>query len=130
LKQRRGKRDGTRARIDLLLVGRQRGYDARREAIEKTLQIGCSDVSAVLLLLNTNQAEGRRPAEAVEIGALSRYDRPQPTTENYDQLLRKWPETGVISMSSANGSVTALGDPAVHAPVATPHGGWTVSPAG
>jgi transposase len=96
LKQRRGKRDGTRAMIDLLLVGRQRGYDALREAIEKTLAMGCSDVSAVLLLLNTDRTEGRCSAEPVEIGALRRYDRPQPTTENYDQLLRKWPEAGVI----------------------------------
>jgi hypothetical protein len=82
--------------IDLLLVGRERGYEALREAIEKTLEMGCWDVSAVLLILNASQAEQRRSAEPVEIGDLSRYDRPQPTTENYDQLLRKWPETGVI----------------------------------
>lgn len=96
LKQRRGKREGTRAMIDLLLVGRQRGYEALRGAIEKTIAMGCWDVSAVLLMLNSGQEEKRRSGEAVEIGALSRYDRPQPTTENYDQLLRKWPETGVV----------------------------------
>jgi hypothetical protein len=96
LKQRRGKRDGTRAMIDLLLVGRERGYEALREAIEKTLETGCSDVSAVLLMLNASRAEQRRTAEPVDIGDLSRYDRPQPTTANYDQLLRKWPDTGVI----------------------------------
>src|ERR1700741_1507169 len=45
LKQRRGKRDGTRAMIDLLLVGREQGYDALRQAIEQTLEMGCSDVS-------------------------------------------------------------------------------------
>jgi transposase len=96
LKQRRGKRDGTRAMIDLLLVGRDCGYDALRGAIEKTLEIGCSDVSAVLLLLNAAWAQRRESPEAVEIGALSRYDRPQPTLENYDQLLQKWPDPGVI----------------------------------
>jgi transposase len=96
LKQRRGKRDGTRAMIDLLLVGRHRGYEALREAIEKTLEMGCWDVSAVLLMLNASQTKQRRSAEPVDIGDLSRYDRPQPTTANYDQLLRKWPETGVI----------------------------------
>jgi transposase len=96
LKQRRGKRDGTRAMIDLLLVGRQRGYEALRGAIEKTLEMGCWDVSAVLLLLNASQTKERRSAEPVDIGDLSRYDRPQPTTANYDELLRKWPETGVI----------------------------------
>jgi hypothetical protein len=77
-------------------VGRERGYDVLRDAIEKTLEMGCSDVSAVLLLLNASRAEQRRPGEAVDIGDLSRYDRPQPTTANYDQLLQKWPETGVI----------------------------------
>jgi hypothetical protein len=82
--------------IDLLLVGRRHGYDALREAIEKTLAIGCADVSAVVLLLNAGSGELRTTAEPVEIGALSRYDRPQPTLADYDQLLRQWPETGVI----------------------------------
>jgi hypothetical protein len=67
-----------------------------RQAIEKTLEMGCSDVSAVLLLLRANPGERRGSAEAVEIGALSRYDRPQPTMENYDQLLQKWPDRGLI----------------------------------
>ena len=96
LKRRRGKQEGTRAMIDLLLVGRKRGFDTLREAIEKTLEMGCSDVSAVLLLLNASQVESRRAAEPVEIGALRRYDRPPPTTDSYDQLLREWPETGVL----------------------------------
>jgi len=95
LKKRRGKQDGTRAMIDLLLLGRTHGYEALREAIEKTLAIGCTDVSAVVMLLKSAQGE-RRTAEPVEVGGLSRYDRPQPTMADYDQLLRKWPETGVI----------------------------------
>jgi transposase len=95
-KQRRGKQDGTRAMIDLLIVGRDRGYDALRQAIEKTLEIGSSDVSVVLLLLNADRAGRQRPAEPVEIGELIRYDRPMPTTDHYDQLLKKWPDTGVI----------------------------------
>jgi transposase len=95
-KQRRGKQDGTRAMIDLLLVGRDRGYAALRQAIEKTLEIGSSDMSVVLLLLNAERAGRQRSAEPVEIGELSRYDRPLPTTENYDQLLKKWPDAGVI----------------------------------
>jgi len=32
----------------------------------------------------------------VDIGGLRRYDRPQPTLADYDQLLRKWPDTAVI----------------------------------
>jgi hypothetical protein len=95
-KRRRGKQDGTRAMIDLLIVGRDRGYDALRQAIEKTLEIGSSDVSVVLLLLNADRAGRQRSAEPVEIGGLTRYDRPMPTTDNYDQLLKKWPDAGVI----------------------------------
>ncbi len=95
-KQRRGKQDGTRVMIDLLMVGRERGYDALRQAIEKTLEIGSSDVSVVLLLLNADRAGRRRSNEPVEIGELTRYDRPMPTTNNYDQLLKKWPDVGVI----------------------------------
>jgi hypothetical protein len=54
------------------------------------------DVSVVLLLLNADRAERQRSAEPVEIGGLTRYDRPMPTTNNYDQLLKKWPDVGVI----------------------------------
>jgi hypothetical protein len=96
LKKRRGKQDGTRAMIDLLLLGRTHGYDALREAIEKTLSIGCADVSAVVMLLKAGSGEWRKAAEPVEIGGLSRYDRAQPTLADYDQLLWKWPEAGVI----------------------------------
>ena len=62
--------------IDLLIVGRDRGYDALRQAIEKTLEIGSSDVSVVLLLLHADRAERQRSGEPVEIGGLTRYDRP------------------------------------------------------
>jgi hypothetical protein len=96
LKQRRGKQDGTRAMIDLLILGRSHGYEALREAIEKTLAIGCTDVSAVVLLLKAGGGERPRTTEPVEVGGLSRYDRPQPSLTDYDALLRKWPETGVI----------------------------------
>jgi transposase len=96
LKKRRGKHEGTRAMIDLLLLGRARGFDRLREAVEKTVTMGCMDVSAVVLLLSGDVSESRATAEPVDIGALSRYDRPQPRLADYDQLLRKWPETAVI----------------------------------
>jgi hypothetical protein len=49
-----------------------------------------------VLLLKAGQSASRGAAEAVEIGALSRYDRPQPTLLDYDRLLQKWPDSGVI----------------------------------
>ena len=96
LKKRRGKQDGTRAMIDLLLLGRSHGYDALRDAIEKTVAIGCMDVGAVVLMMNGSSGELRPAAETVDIGGLNRFDRPQPTLTDYDQLLRKWPEEAVI----------------------------------
>ena len=81
--------------IDVLLLGRQYGYSSLKIAIEKALELSCFDVDAVRLLLDA-EGLGRREAEPVEIGALRCYDRPQPTTRNYDQLLRNCPVTGVV----------------------------------
>jgi transposase len=96
LKQRRGKQDGTRAMIDILLLGREHGQPAVRQAVEKVMAMGCWDTSAVCLLLQSAQTEPRPSVEGMEIGALSRYDRPHPTTDAYDRLLEKRPELGVI----------------------------------
>jgi hypothetical protein len=46
--------------------------------------------------LTAEQSEKRPPGEAVDIGALRFYDRPQPTPKNYDQLLENYPASGVI----------------------------------
>jgi hypothetical protein len=96
LQQRRGKQAGTRAMIEVLLLGRQYGYAALKEALEKALDLSCFDVEAVRLLLTAEQIGKREACEAVEIGALQAYDRPQPTTGNYDQLLENFPASGVI----------------------------------
>ena len=96
LQQRRGKQPGTRAMIDVLLLGRQYGYGLLKEALEKALDLSCFDVEAVRLLLTSERSGKREPGEAVEIGALRAYDRPQPTTRNYDQLLENYPTSGVI----------------------------------
>ncbi len=61
-----------------------------------SVTIGCMDVSVMVLLLNEHSGEVRAAEEAVDIGGLSRFDRPQPTLSDYDQLLRKWPEEAVI----------------------------------
>jgi len=57
--------------------------------------MSCFDVDAVRLLLDA-EGLGRRKPEPVEIGALRCYDRPQPTTTNYDQLLRNYPGNEVV----------------------------------
>lgn len=96
LEQQRGKQDGARAMVDLLLVMREEGYGALRQAIEKTLEMGYSRVSTLLLLLSASKVERRGSIEPVEVGSLSRYDHPQPTTVDCDQSLRKWPESRVL----------------------------------
>ena len=96
LKKRRGKQGGTRAMIEVLLLGRQYGYAALKVALETALDLSCFDVEALRLLLTAEQSGRREAGEAVEIGALRSYDRPQPTTKNYDQLLENYPASGVI----------------------------------
>ena len=96
LKQRRGRQAGTRAMIDVLLLGRQYGYSLLKVALEKALDLSCFDVEAVRLLLTTERTGKREACAAVEIGALRTYDRPQPTTRNYDQLLQNYPASGAL----------------------------------
>lgn len=90
LKERQGKQEGTRAMIEALMLGREYGYEQLGKAVDKAMELGCSDVSAVRLLLHTVNAAERRSAEPVEIGELRCYDRPQPQMSEYDQLLRNW----------------------------------------
>ena len=96
LKERRGQQPGTRAMIEVLLLGRPCGYARLQAAVEKALAMNCFDVEAVRLLLDTEGKGRREPREAVEVGALRAYDRPQPSTKNYDQLLEHYSGSGVI----------------------------------
>ena len=89
LKERHGKQDGTRAIIELIMLGRVHGYRELEQAVDQALQLGCFDVGAVRLLLHADR-ESQECPEPVEIGALSCYDRPQPDLGEYDRLLRNW----------------------------------------
>jgi hypothetical protein len=96
LKQRQGKQEGTRAMIEVLMLGRDHGYRELEEAVNQALELGCSDVGAVRLLLRTTEIGSQRLTEPVDIGPLSSYDRPQPEVAEYDQLLREWPGSEVL----------------------------------
>jgi transposase len=87
LKQRQGKQAGTRAMIEILLEGQIHGAERLRQAVERALELGCSDKAAVEYLLREEKAEKQIP-EAIELGALLAYERPQPTMAAYDQLLQ------------------------------------------
>ncbi len=96
LKQRQGKQEGTRAMIEVLMLGRDHGYPKLEEAVSQALELGCSDVGAVRLLLRTAESGSHKVREPVDIGRLSSYDRPQPEVAEYDQLLREWPGSEVL----------------------------------
>ena len=96
LRQRQGKQEGTRAMIDVLLLAREHGPAPVREAVEEALQLGCSDVGAVRYLLSIRGQAQQPVAAPAQIGALNRYDRPQPSLEDYDQLRPTWRATEVI----------------------------------
>jgi hypothetical protein len=59
--------------------------------------MGCFDVDAVRMLVESANLEPRRTGEVVEFGRLASYDRPQPKLSDYDELLRNWqPAKGVL----------------------------------
>jgi hypothetical protein len=97
LRQRQGKQEGTRAMIEVLLLAREHGAAQVRQAVEEALELGCSDVAAVRYLLSVAGLDEKTPASLpVYLGALNRYDRPQPRLEDYDQLCPRWVATEVI----------------------------------
>ena len=98
MRQRQGKQEGTRAMIEVLLLAREHGAARVRQAVEEALELGCSDVAAVRYLLSVAGLEQQAPAAVppVYLGALNRYDRPQPRLEDYDRLRPNWVATEVI----------------------------------
>ena len=96
LRQRQGKQEGTRAMIDILLLAREHGQSRVRQAVEEALELGCSDVGAVRYLMSSSGQEKQQPVIPAHIGALNRYDRPQPSLEDYDRLRPNWVAAEVI----------------------------------
>jgi transposase len=86
LNQRYGRQEGTRRMIRLLQAGKRQGYDRLQQAITEALTFGSQDDAAVRHLLETGDLKRPQP-EAIEIGALVRYEQPPPVMTNYDQLL-------------------------------------------
>ncbi len=86
LMQRQGKQEGTREMIGLLRLARSHGEAPLRRAIEATVALGCRDSAAVRHLLAANQL-GHRAVAPLQLGLLARFDRPQPSVRDYDQLL-------------------------------------------
>lgn len=83
---RNGKQNGTRRMIELLQFGKTYGHDKLRHAVESALEMGSSDVSTVRYLMTADKLD-RVPAEPIDVGTLSCYERPLPVMTQYDQLL-------------------------------------------
>ena len=75
--------------IEVLQLGRDHGYERLREAVEQALDSGGSDVGVIrYLLLQGQQRTAMTETQPLELGWLTRYERPQPTLGDYDLLLR------------------------------------------
>jgi transposase len=83
---RHGKQSGTRQMIQALNLIKQHGHQRVRGAVEEALSLGCSDAAAIRHLAEAADLVRARSA-IVELGALSRYERPQPSLSDYDRLL-------------------------------------------
>ena len=98
--EREGRQAGTRAMIEVLLLSRTYGAARVRQAVEEALSMGTSSLSAIRYLLNVDCRPAASETAAVEIDALRRYDRPQPSMEAYEQLRPNWRETAQADSGS------------------------------
>ena len=81
-----GKQSGTRQMIQVLSLIRQHGHPRVRAAVEEARALGCSDVAAIRHLAEAVDLVRAR-STIIELGALSRYERPKPSLTDYDGLL-------------------------------------------
>jgi hypothetical protein len=84
--ERHGKQSGTRQMIDLLKLSQKHGHLKLQQAVESALSNGCYDSAAVQHLLNAEDLR-HTACEAIDVGALERYERPLPVMLEYDRLL-------------------------------------------
>jgi hypothetical protein len=83
---RHGRQNGTRAMIEVILLGREHGYERLEQTIRKALELGCSDAAAIRHLLLASELERKQP-EPIDASAFLQYDRPILPLTNYDLLL-------------------------------------------
>jgi transposase len=84
--QRHGKPSGTRQMIQLLALVRSHGHARLRAAIEQAVALGCADAAAIRHLITATDLVRAR-SEIIELGELSRFERPLPVMTDYDGLL-------------------------------------------
>jgi hypothetical protein len=88
LRLRYGESEGTRHLLEVLLMHRESEAEAIQTAVELALEYGCHDSGAIALLLRQLQVTEPEAAPLVDLGLLSRYERPADRDfGQYDQLL-------------------------------------------
>jgi transposase len=86
LNDRHGRAAGTRLMIELLQASRRFGFVKLTTAIEAAVALGSMDAAVVHYLLNEAELPQPRPS-LLDVGPLSRYQRPLPDLRSYDDLL-------------------------------------------
>jgi transposase len=86
LKERKGQQPGTREMIELLKLGSQQGWDRLERVVTEAIRLECWDAAAIQYLMSAEREASKR-ADPMELGSLSRYERPLPEVIHYDQLL-------------------------------------------
>lgn len=71
--------------IELLKLGKTRGYGRLEEAIEDAVGLGCWDWEAVRCLIESSDLD-RRQVEPLDVGALVIYEQELPSVKEYDYL--------------------------------------------
>jgi hypothetical protein len=72
--------------VEVLSLIKQYGHQRVRAAVEEALTLGCSDAAAIRHLAGAPDLARARGA-LIELGELSRFERPLPVMTDYDGLL-------------------------------------------
>src|SRR5208282_2332113 len=86
LVRRHGKQRGTRQMVEVLSLIKHYGHQRVRAAVDEALTLGCSDAAAVRHLAGAPDLARARGA-LIELGELSRFERPLPVMTDHDGLL-------------------------------------------
>jgi transposase len=87
LEKREGRLDGTKRMIEVLQAGRDYGWENLKEAVERLLEVGIIEPSAIRQQAGAEQWERSQLGEPLEVDALVRYERPMPDVSGYDDLI-------------------------------------------
>jgi Mu transposase-like protein/adenylate/guanylate cyclase family protein len=84
--RRHGDSSGTRQMIQVLSLIKPYGHERVRAAVDEAVMLGCADAAAIRHLVGAAELANTRGA-LIEVGALSRFERPLPVLTDYDGLL-------------------------------------------